>query len=220
MRKTIIYILVFVLLSLGVQAIDFTSAGADASTNIQPNEQPDDLLAQADPDPPPPDDMRRPRGRMDKQRRFGPAPKQFERFRKNKMLELLELEEGQKEKFMEIMEGQREQRFGWMREFMSTVDTLAKGLRFGEISDDKIEVLVDRLDRLEAAKLENQREFHTEARSILTPKQFGKLLIFEIRFESEILGKVSEFRRRHGGKPPGGRGFPGPPKKQNEEDSI
>ena len=220
MRKTIIHILVFVLLSLGVQANDFTSAGVDAGANLQPNEQPDDLFAQAEPDPPPPDDMSPPRGRMNRQRPFGPGPKQFERFRKNKMLELLELEEGQKEKFMEIMEGQREQRFGWMHEYMSTVDTLSKGLRSGEISDDRIDLLVDRLDRLEAAKLENQREFHTEARAILTPKQFGKLLIFEIRFESEILGKVSEFRRRHGGKPPGGRGFPGPPKKQNEEDSI
>ena len=49
MRKTIIHILVLVLLSFGVQANDFTSAGVDAGANLQPNEQPDDLFAQAEP---------------------------------------------------------------------------------------------------------------------------------------------------------------------------
>lgn len=222
MKKTIIYTLAFVLLSSGVQATDINSIGADAGADLQPNEQPDDFFAQADPDgaPPPPDSMRPRRGDGGGHRPFGPDPRKFEQFRKQKMLEMLELEENQKEPFLEIMEGQREQRLGWMHEFMSTVDTLSKGLRTGEISDEEIDVLVNRLDRLEAAKLENAREFHTEARSILTGKQFGKLLIFEIRFESQILGKVNEFRRRRGGMPPGGPGSPGRPDWQKEEDSI
>ena len=54
-------------------------------------------------------------------------------------------------------------------------------------------------------------EFLTEARRILTPEQFGKLVVFHKRFESEILERLGRFREERMGDPAGPMGPGGMP---------
>lgn len=185
------------------------------------NDFDDPFFAQAEVDAPPPDDAPPPMFGGGRWRPgFDGPPRQFERFRKKKMVEFLKLNDDQEEKFLEMVDSQRDRRFEWMREYMAAIDSLSAGLRSGDLPDSEIDRFARKIDELDGIKLEMTRTFHDEARSILSAEQFGKMLVFEIRFESQVLGKINEFRNRRGDFPPKGRRGPRDFDQPEENDSI
>lgn len=180
-------------------------------------------LAQAEPDSLKKVQMDMPArpGPFGKRGEFGQGPRQFERLRMRKLIQLLNLEGEQREAFLAIAEKYRDKRRDHMRAHLKTVDSLANGLRQGDLDAEGIERYVKRLDELEAGQAKMKTDFRNEVRPLLNADQYGKLVVFEYRFEAQILDRLNEFRKRHGGPPEGMP--PEPPEDMDsflDEDSI
>jgi len=122
-----------------------------------------------------------------------------EQFRMLKLLELLELGEDQEVDFLIAFKADRARR-GEIHEARETLVTeLADGLREGTIQDDRIFQLANEMEQLKAAYGEAAQQFLYVSRKILTPAQFGRLVVFQERFEFELLDKIRSFRDRRGG---------------------
>jgi hypothetical protein len=199
MRKATIYILILLLVSFSVEAVEKSLADKQPATD-----DPVDLLVQVDDETNASDTTAPLPDRMDKRPGFGHRHKRFEQIRKKKLLELLQLDEDKVDEFMNIMNDHRRKSFEWVKAHLATSDSLARGLRSKALSGEEIERFVDRLDKLEGDRLDQTRAFHNQVRPLLTAEQFGKLVVFQIRFEAEALGKLNEFRR-HRGRPGSGR---------------
>jgi len=138
---------------------------------------------------------------MPERPRFGHGPKRFERLRMNKLVEFLGLEGEDRETFVAASEKFGDSRMELDRLHRLTLDSLARGLREGGLSNEDIDRLVEKLDALEMKRQAVRREFREEIKPLLEPEQYGKLVVFEYRFEAQILDRLNEFRRR-GGPPP------------------
>lgn len=135
-------------------------------------------------------DMRR-RPDMERQRRH------LEQLRLLKLLEVLDLRDNQEEPFLSA--------FRTMRKTQRTLDE-QKGELLGRLSlqiqssskdDRRVNALVDSVVSLEDQKRVAIRAFFDKARTILTAEQAGKLLVFQERFEYELLERVREFREHN-----------------------
>lgn len=160
-------------------------------------------------------------GPAGKRGEFGHGPGKFERLRMKKLMQLLELEGEQKDAFVAIAEKYRDRRMEHMRSHMATVDSLASGIRSGSLDAKGIDRLVERLDQLESEQAKMKAGFREEVRPLLDAGQYGKLVVFEYRFEARILDRLKNFRRRGDGPPPGRP--PGPPENMDsflDNDSI
>ena len=183
------------------------------------------VLAQAEPDTSQSQmsesDMPMRRGRFGKGGEFGHGPGKFERLRMKKLMQLLKLEGQQKDAFVVIAEKYRDQRRDLMRSHLATVDSLASGVRSGSLDAKSIDRLIGRLEELEAGQAKTKEEFRREVRPLLSAEQYGKLVVFDYRFEPRILDRLNNFRKHRGGPPPGMP--PGPPDDMDgflESDSI
>lgn len=133
---------------------------------------------------------------------FGPGPEKFERLRMRKLIELLGLEGEQKDAFVTIAENHRVRRMEQMRIHMATVDSLAVGIRSGSLDEKGIEGFVMRLEVMEARQMKMRKAFRDEVRPLLNTRQYGKLVVFDYRFEAKIFDRLNEFRKRRGGPAP------------------
>ncbi len=169
------------------------------------------MLAQAEPDDStamPPDRPFRKDGQFKDRPGFGPVPEEFERLRMKKLFELLQLDKDKQERLREIAKDFRSRMMTSMREFTATQDSLATGLREKTLSDAEIERLVSRLEGMEAERSNNIATFHSEAREILTLRQYAALLVFEQRFEREVFERMMHRRGKGMGPHPERPGMP------------
>lgn len=130
--------------------------------------------------------------------RFGHGPKRFERLRMNKLVEFLGLEGEDRAAFVSVSEKYRDRRMELDLSHKATLDSLARGLRTGDLNEQDVYRLTEKLDNLEAKRQGARREFREEIKPLLKPDQYGKLVVFEYRFEAQILGRLNEFRRQGG----------------------
>jgi len=143
---------------------------------------------------------------------FESQRRHLEQFRMLKMLEFLSLDEDQEVEFLTKYRS-------FTRDFRAldesrreVLGTLADGLSADSLSDGQIFALTDQVSKLNSQKDQRRLEFEAEARKLLSPRQYGKLVIFQQKFELELLKAVRGFRDRMG---PGGRqsgrgpGWPG-----------
>ncbi|HUV31636.1 MAG TPA: hypothetical protein VMY05_11180 [Acidobacteriota bacterium] len=131
-----------------------------------------------------------------RQREMGKRRQHLEQFRLLKLLELLDLEENQEEKFIRA--------FSRIRREISEVDyrrqevvgRLARTL--GEESPDQRELdrLIGEVIQINEEKQKLGQEFLRESRGYLTAVQAAKFVIFQERFEYELLEKVKQFEER------------------------
>jgi Spy/CpxP family protein refolding chaperone len=136
--------------------------------------------------------------------------KHLEQFRLLKLLELLDLDESQEVQFMKSFTSIRRELRRVDDDKRETLDQLASGLHAGDIADDKIYDLLDKIVQVENQKRMSFDHFLEESRSFLTAQQVAKLVIFHERFEYELLEKVKQFRDRpEGPDRPDGPGRPG-----------
>ena len=126
---------------------------------------------------------------MERQRR------PLEQLRLLKLLEVLDLTSSQEDPFLLAFRAMRktqrdldEQRGKLMVHLSDLVQTSPK-------DDKKINALVDSVVALGDQKRVEARAFLTKVRGFLTSEQIGKMVLFEERFEYELLERVREFRR-------------------------
>jgi len=130
--------------------------------------------------------------------------KYIEQFRLLKLLELLDLQESQELEFIAAFHKMRRERRLLHEKRITLVAELADGLRGRTISDHEIDRYVREISELNKQERRVVVDFLVVARRILTPQQLGQLIVFQERFEFELLGAVRAFRERQHrlGKPP------------------
>ena len=128
----------------------------------------------------------------------GMGRRRLDRLRQMKVLELLNLDDETEDHFLTLYREHHREHRRIAREKMSTVKALGDLLREKNSSTVDIEKLVARIEEFDRQREQARQQFYDEARGLLTLEQFGKMLVFEARFEIERLGKVAEFRGRQG----------------------
>jgi hypothetical protein len=120
----------------------------------------------------------------------------LENLRLLKLLETVELSEEQSERFIPLFHGYRsdmKELFEQRRELIHRLAELVKG----DASDREMEEGIDHLIDLKAKMESRQEKFIDECGTVLSTKQLARLVIFQERFEREVLESLREFRR-HG----------------------
>ena len=129
--------------------------------------------------------------------------KHLEQLRMLKMLELLDLGENQEVRFLIAFNAMRKEHRELDDRINLSIDSLALELHADDINESRVTDLTNRVLNLQNEKFRVVMDFAELARDILTPEQFGKFVIFQKRFESELLERIGRFREGHH-KGPGG----------------
>jgi len=135
--------------------------------------------------------------------------KHLEQLRILKMLELLDLSKEQELPFLTAFNSMREDLRNLEEQANQLIDTLATALESGKSEEPRLRSLIGRIKDVDRRKYERLMSFVDQAETMLTAEQVGKLLIFERRFEAELLEQVGRFRRGMGN--PRRPGDPGNP---------
>lgn len=146
------------------------------------------LMAQPDSAPPPDFPMGGPHHRWQQ------MAENMENLRLLKLLETVDLTEEQSAKFIPLFQRFRKNFKELMDQRRDLVGNLAS-LVDSNASDAELNTGIQKLIDLKKKMDSQQTEFITECRGILTTKQVAKLVIFQERFEREILQSLREFRR-------------------------
>lgn len=123
----------------------------------------------------------------------------FDNLRLIKLLEAVDLNEDQSTQFIPVFNSFRKtkkQLRDQRRELidrLAVLSTMKEDSNKGEI-DTAIKSLKDNSDKLKAAR----DKFHQACGNILAPNQLARMLVFQERFEREILESLREFRHFRG----------------------
>ncbi len=122
--------------------------------------------------------------------------KHIEQLRIFKLLEILDLDETQELDFLQTFRTFRKQQRLLSKERSDIIDTLAMGLRDSSLSPQEVYSLVDRVNEKETSLKQLEKKFLRQSKRILTAGQFGRLVVFQHRFEYELLSNVRSFWER------------------------
>lgn len=118
----------------------------------------------------------------------------FENLRMLKLLEVLDLDESQSEKFIPLfhdfrrdMRDLQERKRDVIMQLSALVDSTG--------TDADILAEIDRLQVLQQEIIARTDKFTDDVGAVLTVQQLGRFVIFQERFEREILRSLREFRR-------------------------
>jgi Spy/CpxP family protein refolding chaperone len=125
----------------------------------------------------------------------------LENLRLLKLLETLELNQDQSDKFIAEFASFRQKMKNLAISVNAQVDSLADELSQTKPDDKEIMARVNEIEKLRGQRPLLMQELHDSVKDFLTPVQMGKLVVFEERFERELLEKVRGFRK----------GMPSPP---------
>jgi hypothetical protein len=157
------------------------------------------MFAQATGDKPP----MRGEGRMQRRMEQGRQRKYLEQLRMLKMLELLELAEDQEVEFLTAYNAMRREHRDFDEQINASLDTLSRELKASDPTDETITRLCQQVSELDYEKNMIRAKFARKAEGVLSIQQMGRLVIFQKRFESEMLENIGRFRRG-GGRGPSG----------------
>jgi len=129
--------------------------------------------------------------------------KYLEQFRLLKLLEELDLNEGQEVPFMTAFRAMRRQLRASGLKRKESLERLQRALSDENIADSEIYDLVAAVMRTDDSIRQIRQTFLKTAKGTLTPIQYGKLIIFQEKFDAELLQAAGFFRR--GRQPDGNR---------------
>jgi len=136
--------------------------------------------------------------------------KHLEQLRILKMLELLELNQEQELPFLTAFQETRNRMKEIHREKRELFEKLTPELHVEKPDEEKILSLIDQIKDIEERIFLVRREFIKTTGPLLTPNQLGRLIVFQERFDAELLEQVRHFRGRGNNdrfEKPGPRGF-------------
>jgi Spy/CpxP family protein refolding chaperone len=120
--------------------------------------------------------------------------KNLENLRLLKLLETLELNEEQNDKFIAAFSQFRKTFREIHEELEREVTALADYL---ETENKNNEIIMEHIDRVEEIRLKREmsrKDFFEKIKSILTPEQLGRMVVFDERFERKMLQTIRGFR--------------------------
>ncbi len=132
----------------------------------------------------------------------------LEQLRMLKMLEVLDLAENQELEFLTGFRAVRKEHGQLNAEKETLIDSLSGLLAGDDIDSSVINSVVDRVLAIEDTKREVMGNFIKTTRDLLTPEQLARFVVFNERFERQLLEQVKSFRERKGPfpEPPVGEG--------------
>ena len=144
--------------------------------------------------------------------RFGKAKKKYfeaqqqqrkhlEQLRMLKLLELLDLHEDQEIEFLTSFRTMRRDHGALQGKKINQVDDLVKELSAEEIDDRRVKQMVNDIMQLEQERSKILKDFIGEVSAFLSAEQLGKLIVFQEKFEVELLENLKNFRSRKGKNP-------------------
>lgn len=125
--------------------------------------------------------------------------KHLEQLRMLKLLEFLDLSDDQEVAFLTRFKAMRDKEQEIEQQRRTKAQELADAIENDKMSDAEIDKLVEQLKTIMRSKIDMLENFMTDLKPILTSRQRAKMLIFEDRFEVELLKRVNEFQRRRMG---------------------
>ncbi|MBI5266065.1 MAG: hypothetical protein HY851_02420 [candidate division Zixibacteria bacterium] len=129
------------------------------------------------------------RQEMERQRRH------LEQLRMLKLLEVLDLKDSKEEPFLMAFRAMRKSQRDLDEQKKKLLARLSETIQSPSRDDRKINALTDSVVQISDQKRAQAGAFLAKARTILNAEQTAKLVIFEERFEYELLERVREFRR-------------------------
>ena len=149
------------------------------------------LAAQGDAGPEPPVAPHAPR----------PGGRHLEQFRMLKLMELLELSKDQEVEFLVAFQDMRETHRELKEQRDSILQILADGIESENLDDAAIYHMADEIQQLKRRHIQVIDDLLARVKNILSAEQYGKMILFQERFEHQLLEKLREFRGRggHGG---------------------
>lgn len=127
----------------------------------------------------------------------------LEQLRILKMLEALNLSEDQEMEFLTAFRSVRKKHGELNAEKETLVDSLSVMLDQEKVSRKGVDDVIDRILKIEDSKRDVMHDFVSKIRDLLTPEQLARFVVFNERFERELLEQVKSFRERRGGFRPG-----------------
>ncbi len=196
-RVTVLISMITALMLFGgnVWADEQNRATPDDNIEIMIEQCSAGMFAQIDEDPGPPCGPGQP-GHMKRQR------KHIEQLRMLKMLELLDLDKSQEISFLTGYNDLRNRIDSIEDERMTLLKELSERLRAENGSDEAIRKLVSQIIEKRQQRNKAEAEYIENVSGLLTARQLGKLVMFNERFERELLERVRAFREgrmRHNG---------------------
>ena len=125
-----------------------------------------------------------------------------------KLLDLLDLSEDTEMEFLVSFRAMRDKQQFLQQRRETVLRRLGEGLRADSLSPEKIHELVMMITGLRKEHLHESERFIAEMMKLLAPEQVGKLVIFQERFEHELLEQMRSYRERGGMRGGGRRGVP------------
>jgi Spy/CpxP family protein refolding chaperone len=131
---------------------------------------------------------------------FPPGPgRQFEQFRMNKMIEMLQLDDQQQQHVRQLFREHRREMRQIEMQTRRTLEELTRLLREPRADERAIDKTLSELDTLEIQRGKLHVEFKAKADKSLTIIQRAKLRVFFERFERQMVEKVRGMRQGMGG---------------------
>lgn len=146
-------------------------------------------------------DAGRGRGRLRRQmqQQMYQQQKHIEQFRMFELLKLMDLDEDQEIAFLTAYKHMRQEHEGIEQVRQEALTRLQEALRAEPIPEDVIETHVQRVLTLKRDKEELLDRFVDELGGFLTTAQVGRFVLFQERFEFELLKQLRGFHNRHEG---------------------
>ena len=123
----------------------------------------------------------------------------LDQLRMLKLLQLLDLREDQEVEFMHAFRSLLREQREVQEDRKEAIDKLAAQLKEGSPTLGFVDRAIDQLRTLDERRSSARDRFFANARNILSPEQLGQLVVFQDRFEKEMLGNLREFQFRRQG---------------------
>ncbi len=125
----------------------------------------------------------------------GQRRKHLEELRMLKMLELLNLTTEQEIPFLTAFNQLRQDQRSIDQKGDVLLDSMATEMAQAKPSQARLKDLIARTKVLEKKRIERMNSFIDQMDTLLTTEQIAKLMIFQKRFEMELLEQIGRFRR-------------------------
>jgi len=124
--------------------------------------------------------------------------KHLEQFRTLRLLELLDLGEDQEIEFLTAFRSIRRTHKELDEEKRALLEKLSEDLAAGGVDESMMEEALEGYFRIEERRRQVHMQFLDKMKNLLEPAQLGKFLLFQERFEKQLLEKVKGFHNRPG----------------------
>lgn len=133
---------------------------------------------------------------MRRPRRAAPPPREkLELLRELKLLEVLDLTEEQSANFLPAFKGFQKKRGILAEKHDLLIRDLELALSEGDTDEQTLKQKLDKIEQNRRDQLQLRVEFYQKSQRILSTEQLARMLIFEQRFERELLQILERMRQ-------------------------